>query len=167
MPTLVEIRPALCSNIPMRLTALALFAAAAAFAATPDLSGDWKLNTSKSEFGQFPAPSSLTQKIEHAEPKLKVDTKMSSDMGDVAFTANYTTDGKECTNQGFGGSESKSIVKWDGDALLIETKGTFGDNAYTMKDKWTLSDSGKLLTIQRHYSSSMGELDQKLVMEKQ
>jgi hypothetical protein len=151
----------------MRLAALALLAASAAFAAAPDLSGNWKLNGSKSDFGQFPAPSGLTQKITHAEPKLKVEGKMSSDMGDVEFTANYTTDGKESTNQGFGGSEAKSTARWDGETLLMETKGAFGDNAYTMKDKLSLSEGGKVLTILRHFSSGMGELDQKLVFEKQ
>jgi hypothetical protein len=151
----------------MRFLTIALLAASAAFAATPDLSGSWKLNASKSEFGQFPAPSSMTQKVTHAEPKLTVAMKMSSDMGDLDLTSNYTTDGKECTNQGFGGSEAKSVVKWDGDALLMETKGTFGDNAYTMKDKWTLSEDGKVLTIVRHFSSGMGDLDQKLILEKQ
>ncbi len=151
----------------MRLAALALIAASAAFAATPDLSGNWKLNGSKSDFGQFPAPSSMTQKITHAEPKLTVQTKMSSDMGDIDLTANYTTDGKESTNQGFGGSEAKSTAKWDAETLVVETKGSFGDNAYTMKDRLSLSEDGKVLTILRHFSSGMGDLDQKIVLEKQ
>ena len=151
----------------MRLLTLALLAVSAAFAASPDLSGNWKLNASKSEFGQFPAPSSMTQKVTHAEPKLTVALKMTSDMGDVDLTANYTTDGKECTNTGFGGGETKSTVKWDGEALLMETKGSFGDNAYTMKDKWTISEDGKVLTIVRHFSSGMGDLDQKIILEKQ
>jgi hypothetical protein len=151
----------------MRLLTLTLFAASFAFAATPDLSGTWKLNTAKSSFGDFPAPSSMEQKVTHAEPKLTVAVKQVSEMGDFAFNSNYTTDGTECTNQGFGGSENKSVVKWDGDTLNIDTKGTFGDNSYTMKDKWTLSADGKVLTIARHFSSSMGDLDQKLILEKQ
>ena len=61
-----------------------------------------------------------------------------------------------------GASEAKSTAKWDGEALLaLETKGAMGDNAYTMKDKWTLSHNGKLLTINRHFSSAMGEMDQR------
>jgi hypothetical protein len=36
-----------------------------------------------------------------------------------------------------------------------------------MKDKWTVSADGKVLTIARHFSSQMGELDQKLVLDKQ
>src|SRR5579883_1642632 len=148
----------------MRLIPIALMMASAMCAAAPDMSGTWKLNASKSEFGQFPAPSSMTQKVTHAEPKLTVETKMTSDMGEFSFNANYTTDGKETTNQGFGGSESKSTAKWDGDTLVIDTKGSFGDNSYTMKDKWTISEGGKVLTIQRHFSGGMGEMDQKMVL---
>ena len=151
----------------MRLVTLALIAASASFAAAPDLNGTWKLNAAKSEFGQFPPPSSMTQKVTHAEPKLTVSVKMAGDQGEFEFSSNYTTDGKECTNQGFGGSEAKSVLKWDGETLLIDTKGSFGDNAYTMKDKWVVSEGGKVLTIQRRFSSSMGDVDQKLVMEKQ
>jgi hypothetical protein len=151
----------------MRLVTLALIAASASFAAVPDLTGNWKLNAAKSDFGQFPAPSTMTQKVSHAEPKLTVGVKMASDMGEFEFTLNYTTDGKECVNQGFGGSESKSVLKWDAETLLIDTKGAFGDSPYTMKDKWVLSEGGKVLTVLRRFSSSMGDVDQRLVFDKQ
>jgi hypothetical protein len=141
--------------------------ASAAYSAAPNFEGNWKLDASKSDFGQFPAPSLYTQKITHSEPKLTVDAKIVGEQGELAFTSDYTTDGKECTNQGFGGSEAKSVLKWEGDNLMIETKGAFGDNPYTMKDKWTLSDGGKVLIILRHFSSGMGDMDQKLVFEKQ
>ena len=133
--------------------------------AASNFSGEWKLNTSKSNFGEMPPPQSMTQKIAHNEPKLKVAVKMSGQMGDIEFESNYTTDGKECTNE-FNGNTSKSTAKWSGDALLFEIKGRFGDNDFTMRDKWTLTEGGKTLTFDRHFSSSMGEGDQKLVFDK-
>jgi hypothetical protein len=148
------------------LAAAILLLAVLAGAASPNLSGDWKLNVSKSDLGQMPPPSSMTQKVTHEDPKLKVAVKQSGDMGDMEWEASYTTDGKESVNT-IRDSESKSIVKWDGDALTFDTKGKFGDNDFTMKDKWTLSSDGKLLTIERHFSSSYGEGDQKLIFEKQ
>jgi len=151
----------------MRLVTIALIAASTVFAAAPDLSGTWKLNASKSSFGQFPAPEAMTQKVTHAEPKVKLETTMTTQQGDVNFTSNYTTDGKESTNQGFGGSETKSTAKWDGNTLLVETKGSFGDNTFTMKDKWTVSEGGKVLTIDRTFSSQMGDVSQKMVFDKQ
>jgi len=156
------------------MTTRKLFAilAVLALAAMPALaktnfSGDWKLNVSQSSFGQMPAPNSMTQKITHEDPKLTVAIKQSSDMGDFDIQASYTTDGKECTNPGFGGNPMKSIVKWDGDTLMIETKGQFGDNEFTMSDKWVLSADGKMLTITRTFKSAMGEGQQKMVFDKQ
>ncbi|HYW47362.1 MAG TPA: hypothetical protein VE959_31125 [Bryobacteraceae bacterium] len=134
--------------------------------AKPNFSGEWKLNTSKSEFGQMPAPNSMSSKITHEDPKLKNATKQSGGQGDFEFEANYTTDGKECTNDMFG-NPMKSTLKWDGDTLEIDTKGQFGDNEFTMQDKWTLSADGKTLTMIRTFKSSMGEGQQKLVFDKQ
>jgi hypothetical protein len=149
---------------------LALFAVLAAAAlpalAKPNFSGDWKLNSSKSTFGQMPV-SNMTSKIAHADPKLTNATKMSSDMGDFDMSSTYSTDGKETTNEGFGGSSTTSTAKWDGDTLLIETKGSFGDQQFTMSEKWTLSADGKILTIARTFKSAMGEGEQKLVFDKQ
>jgi hypothetical protein len=151
----------------MRLALVTLIAAIGCFAATPDISGNWKLNPAKSEFGQFPAPGSMTQKVTSADGKITVDMKMAGEQGEFATNSTYTTDSKESTNAGFGGGETKSTAKWDGDALVIDTKGAFGDNAFTMKDKWTVSADGKVLTIARHFSSGMGEMDQKMVFDKQ
>lgn len=143
-----------------------LMLAAVPVLAKANFSGDWKLNVSKSEFGQMPAPSSMTQKVTHEDPKLKVAVKSSSERGDFEYEMSYTTDGKECTNE-IRGNPMKSTVKWDGDVLVIEGKGRFGDTEFTMRGKWTLSADGKTLTMETHYSSSMGELDQKQVLEKQ
>lgn len=150
-----------------RLTVASLILVLAATAyAKPNFTGDWKLNAAKSEFGQFPAPSSMTQKASHEEPSLKVATKMATDGGDFDFESTYSTDGKETSNA-FGPNTMKSVAKWDGDTLAIQTKGQFGDAEVTIQDKWELSADGKTIIIRRHFASSQGELDQKLVLEKQ
>lgn len=146
------------------LTLLAL--AALPMLAAPNLTGTWKMNASKCDFGPMPAPDSLTRTITHAEPNLKLVTKQSGANGDMETTANYTTDGKESSND-MRGSIVKSVVKWDGDTLLVESKGKFGDNDVTITEKWTLSDGGKTLTILRHFATGMGEADIKLVLDKQ
>ena len=147
------------------LTVLALAALPAL--AKPNFSGDWKLNSAKSTFGEMPAPDSMTYKIAHADPKLTTASKQSSQMGDFEMNATYTTDGKECTNQVFQVSTTKSVVKWDGDTLAIDTKGQFGDNEFTMTQKWTLSADGKTLTVLQTFKSAMGEGEQKLIFDKQ
>jgi hypothetical protein len=146
------------------LTILAL--AALPMLAAPNLSGTWKMNASKCDFGPMPAPDSLTRTITHDDPNLKLVTKQSGANGDMETTATYTTDGKESSND-MRGNTVKSIAKWDGDTLVVESKGKFGDNDVTITEKWTLSDGGKTLTILRHFATSMGEVDVKLVMDKQ
>ncbi len=144
------------------LLSLAAFSAHA----KPNFTGDWKLNITKSDFGQFPAPSSMSQKASHEDPSLKVATKMAMDNGDFDFESTYSTDGKETTNT-FGPNAMKSVAKWEGDILSIQTKGQFGDNELTILDKWEVSADGKTLTMHRQFTSSQGELVQKLVLEKQ
>jgi hypothetical protein len=150
------------------LILLAILALAALPAlAKPNFTGDWKLNTSKSNFGQMPAPDSMSYKITHADPKLSTVTRQSGQMGEFEMQASYTTDGKESTNKGFGEATMKSVAKWDGDVLSIETKGQFGDNEFTMTQKVSLSEDGKTMNIVQVFRSSMGEGEQKLVFDKQ
>jgi len=97
---------------------------------------------------------------------LKSATKMSTDNGDMEMASTYSTDGKETKNS-FGPNEMKSVAKWAGEVLEIETKGSFGDAEVTISDAWALSADGKVLTVKRKFKSSMGEMEQKMVLEKQ
>src|SRR5579862_3139667 len=127
--------------------------------AKPNFSGIWKVNVAKSDFGALPAPDSRTDQITHQDPDLKVHVSQSGQMGDITYDAIYTTDGKEASNT-INGNVFKSTIKWDGDNLAVDTKGSFNGNEFTAKDRWTLSEGGKTMTVQRHLASSMGETDQ-------
>lgn len=148
----------------------ALFIAAlfniAAFAQKPNFSGSWKLNVAKSDFGPLPAPESRTDVIEHSDPNLKDAVVAQSAQGKQEFTANYSTDGKEVSNK-LGPREVKSTATWEGNNLVMNSKTSFNDNEITVKSTWTLSEDGKTLTQNVHFTSPMGEADQKLVYEKQ
>jgi hypothetical protein len=135
--------------------------------AKTDFSGTWKLNSGKSDFGQMPAPDSITQKITHADPSLKANVASTGGMqGDMTYELSYTTDGKECVNH-IGEGELKSTLKWDGDDLVVDSKGAFGGTEFTAKARWNLSSDGKTLTVTQHFSSAMGEGDVKEVFDKQ
>ena len=148
------------------LAGLLLLAASASAQAKPNFSGDWKLNAAKSNFGQIPAPSSLTQKITHADPSLKVQTAQSGDFGDFNSDFSFTTDGKECQNAMGDLFKMTSTVKWDGDILMFDSKMDFQGNPMTSNDKWTLSPDGRRLIIARHFNGPMGEGDAMFVMDK-
>jgi hypothetical protein len=134
--------------------------------AKSDLNGTWKLNTAKSDFGPLPPPDSRTEKIAHEDPSLKVNIAQTGGTGDMTYDVVYSTDGKESVNH-VGDNEFKSTMKWDGDDLAVDTKGSFGGTDFTSKDRWAVSSDGKTLTIVRHISSAMGEADMKEVYEKQ
>ncbi|MGD0365159.1 MAG: hypothetical protein ABSC93_30115 [Bryobacteraceae bacterium] len=153
----------------LKISTLALIALAFGLVqaqAKSDYSGTWKANTTKSDFGPLPPPDTMVEKIAHEDPSLKINVAQTGGSGDATYDMIYTTDGKECVNHP-GGNEFKTILKWDGDDLTAETKGSYEGTDFTAKDRWTLADGGKTLTVTRHISTSMGEFDQKLVLEKQ
>jgi hypothetical protein len=153
----------------MRVFTLALLAVAVGLVqvqAKSDFSGTWKANMNKSDFGPMPAPDRIIEKIVHQDPSLKVNLAQTGGQGDMTYDMVYTTDGKECVNK-VGDNEFKTTLKWDADDLVADTKGSFDGTDFTAKDRWTLSDGGKTLTVTRHISTAMGEFDMKLLFEKQ
>jgi len=140
--------------------------AVALAAAPPNLSGAWKANLSKSDFGEMPAPSSLVSKIDHKDPSLKISTTFSGDQGEMTFERNLQTDGSETANQ-MGPFTTKSKARWEGSVLLIDSKGSTENGDLTIKEKWTLSEDGKTLTTVSNWSSPQGEMTHKVTYEKQ
>ena len=145
-----------------------LLLAFAAFAddAKPNLSGTWKLNAAKSDFGPMPSPDSRTDTIDHKDPVVKESVSMSSGQGDLQWDLTYTTDGKDSKNT-IMGSEMTSNAHWEGRTLVVDSKANFGGNDMTIHGTMVLSDDGKTLTRQAHIAGPMGEGDQKLVFDKQ
>jgi len=130
--------------------------------AVPDLSGEWKLNLSKSDYGKFPAPLGETRRIAHNEPKLMLSTTQQGTQSNVVSNLTYTTDGKESVNK-----QSKGVAQWIGDKLMIESTREVGSATLKQKEIWTLSADGKSLTVDSHVSLPNGEFDVKQVFEKQ
>ena len=147
------------------IAVLALSAGTLAGQAKPNFSGEWTMVPAKSDYGMMPAPTNAVQKITHADPALTVVNTQTSDQGSFTIESTYTTDGKECVNKGRMG-DVKSTLKWDGGALVIESKADFQGNPVTITNKWTLSEGGKILTVNTHFASSMGEGDARIVYEK-
>jgi hypothetical protein len=132
----------------------------------PDFSGTWKLNVAKSDFGPLPGPDSRTDVITHKDPSMTDEVVAEGAQGKQQYTAKYTTDGKEVTNQ-IGPYDVKSTLKWDGSNLVISAKFKISDADVTAQSTWSLSADGKTITINAHFVSAMGEADQKIVLEKQ
>jgi hypothetical protein len=67
--------------------------------AGPNFNCEWKMNSSKCDFGQMPAHSSIVQKIRHEDPNLNIVITWSGVQGEMTNTFVYTTEGKECENK--------------------------------------------------------------------
>ncbi|MCM3872718.1 MAG: hypothetical protein ND895_18710 [Pyrinomonadaceae bacterium] len=132
----------------------------------PDFSGTWKLNVAKSDYGQLPGPDSRTDVITHKDPSLSNSVTAEGAQGKQAYTVSYTTDGKEVVNN-IGPREVKSTLKWVGSDLKVSSKFDYNGAPVTSEATWSLSADGKTLTINVHFTSAMGEADQKIIFEKQ
>lgn len=131
----------------------------------PNFSGTWKLDIAKSDFGILPPDNSRTYVIDHSDPVLKIAVSADTAQGKQDFTLSFTTDGKEVTNNA-GGLELKSILTWESSTLVDNTKLKYQDQDVAIKEIWLLSDDGKTLTQNAHYTSTMGEMDTKFVYVK-
>ena len=146
------------------LIACLLFASPAAAAEQPNFSGDWKMNAAKSTFGPLPAPTSITRKITHAEPSLTIVEDQTSDMGVQNTTRKYTTDGKEMTFESQGAHVTSSAV-WDGSVLVVVS--TVAEIGVQFTDRMSLSEDGKTLISSVRITSAQGDLDLKVVFDRQ
>ncbi|HYL35577.1 MAG TPA: hypothetical protein VEV17_06675 [Bryobacteraceae bacterium] len=133
----------------------------------PNYSGTWKLNVEKSDFGPLPPSNSRTDVIVHNDPNLKQQTTDDGAQGKQEYTLNMTTDGKEATNN-TGDVEVKNTASWEGANLVVGTKLSVQGTDIAVKSTWLLSPDGKTLTQNAHIAAgALGELDQKMVFEKQ
>ena len=140
-----------------------------------DFSGEWKLNQSKSEMGQFATIVPLKVKAEQKADALSITKTSTSFDGSGEITASETLgfDGKEVeTTVVPGNSKRKASAKWsaDGQTLTISYTLQLDFNGETTevkgKEIWTLSDEGKTLTTTNSSNSSFGENTYKGVYQK-
>ncbi len=132
----------------------------------PNLSGVWKLDTAKSDFGPLPGPESETQTVDHKEPAIKVSVASEGPQGKQNFDLNLTTDGKECVNHA-GPIEIKSTAGWEAGNLVVNSKLNVQDQEIGLKQVYVVAPDGKAMTVNVHLTSAMGEADQKMIYQKQ
>ena len=124
--------------------------------AKPDFSGSWVLDKEKSDFGGTPAPESMTEIIEHREPKIVITTTTRQSSGENRRVVRLTTDGTENANE-FAGHQVKTTTHWDGDKLVTVVEDQAGMHFTETRE---LSANRKIQTIILY--SGVGQ--QKLVM---
>ena len=138
----------------------------------PDFSGEWNLNTSESELGEFNRAASKI-KITQDENSLTIERTGTRRNGEVfTYTEKITLDGKESVNTVFGDRQRKAVAEWseDGLSLIISSTMNFERDGETREVKsqetWILTDNGKSIVIDSSSTTPRGERKQKLVYNK-
>jgi hypothetical protein len=163
----------------LRKAALALLAltilASASFAQNhPNFSGTWKLNLSKSNPGDY-GPSARTDVITQDGSKFADKVDSTAQMGQSNYTLTFTADGSKVTiapnspQATLGELTLKDLTaSWDGDSLVLSESLSYqGQVDIAAKYTYSLSADGKTLTMKDHASTSMGDFDTTLVLDKQ
>lgn len=155
-------RSTFCSSSCILLL-LTLASSSSLLAAKPNFSGEWKVDAAKSDFGDMPAPSSLSMEVDHADPKLVLkEFQSGGPMGEMKAELTFTTVGAETKNK-VKGADLSSTAQWAGNALKLTTKMAGG---VTVVETWKLSGGGRSLDILREITSAQGSSTMKLAFTK-
>ena len=156
------------SALLLTLLAVAPAVARAQAAAHPDYSGTYVLDPAQSE-GQM-VPQKMTLKITQTPAGLTVDRTQTTQMGESTSQMKYTLDGaasKNTLNMGGNAVDVSTVVTWEGASAVLTSAMKFGDNDAQSVEKWSLTDGGKKLNIERKVSAGGQEFANKLVLVKQ
>jgi hypothetical protein len=136
-------------------------------------SGEWKLDASKSELGEFSSRVPLSIKASQKDDAITVTKTTPGFNGGepMTTTVTLTYDGKVVESEGFGGAKRKSTAKWsdDGKTLTISSNMVLERDGQSFEIKstenWTLTKDG-WLSIVTNSSTPRGEMTIKAVYTK-
>jgi len=127
----------------------------------PNLTGTWKMNSSKSKFVNN-GPSGITIKFDQKDSSFTESLTITEDNGEHKADLKYTADGKETTNQ-IDDHPVQTTAKWEGETLVIEIK----SEQNLIVRKITISSDGKTMTMAVHRTKGENVFDETVVLEKQ
>ncbi len=142
-----------------------ILVAGSCLAARPDFSGEWKLNLEKSNFAQSPPPEKWTRRVVHREPRFHLLTLQTRNGVEQKSDVQLTTDGAETTME-LAGQHATGSIRWEGDALVLQTKRGSPRGDIHQKETWTMSADGKTLTCVGRIYGDFGEMEVRFVFEK-
>lgn len=138
-----------------------------------NFTGEWKLDETKSELGEWGGRTARSIKAEQKDSSITVSkTSPGFNGGDpVTTTITLTYDGKIVESEGFGGSKRKSTATWsaDGKTLTVITTTNFERDGQSFEFKateiWTLTADG-LLSVATNSTSPRGDVSTKAMYKK-
>ena len=153
--------------VPMLFVLATVAAGPVAAQAHPDFSGKWVLDPSKSEGPTVPPSSELN--VTQTEKSLTVARNSPGPTGPMTSTLVFQLDGTASKNTVGGNGmtvDLNSTTSWDGSALVINTTAPQMQGGFKQTERWSLDDSGKLLTVKGDIAVSGQTASVKLVFLK-
>jgi len=150
--------------------AAGLFLPAAARAqGKPDFSGTWTMDAAKSD----PAPQGRggggggggAQTVKQTATELSVMTEGRGGQQTMTYKLDGSTSMNKVMGRG-GEQEVKSVAKWDGSSLVIETTRDFQGMSITSKEVRRLDNGGKEMIVETTTQTPNGEQKRKVVYTK-
>jgi hypothetical protein len=143
---------------------------AAAKPAVPTVfAGAWKLNKAKSNFGALPEeyqPASINRIVEHDAKLVHIKSTQVGAQGEVKADMKVKLDGSESVNMLMGG-EAKSIGKWDGPSVVVNTKQEIQGMALEITEKWVKVDDKTMNIETKIAGTPIGDILMTYVFEKE
>jgi len=103
-----------------------------------------------------PAPRSVSARIEHAEPNLKAEMRITRMDGTVSrLTFRAVTTGREVSNE-LQGATMRSQARWVGEELEIESWMTVAGREAHFRDYWSLR--GPMLVMEHRNDDLAGQI---------
>lgn len=130
--------------------------------AVQDHDGTWKLNSGKSDTGEYQPPQ-MTMKV--TSRGAEFDVLQTTESGDLLLK--FRSDGKEAVNQLPGGAVMRSTHRVEDDAMIGEYRITAPEGPIKQFDRITYTTDGKTMTMDREIKTSQGAFKMKLVFDRQ
>jgi hypothetical protein len=141
--------------LPIFLAVLLTAPARAQRIATPDFSGTWKLNLTKSKLGKTSSANSESIVVTCSGQSIQIHYPMTNGVG---YTRTFLIDGKEhpqgSMDTGSVHIQGYSKAEWKGSTLVIQIRSHLDDPEHPTiiepdvhaSERWSLSSDGRILT---------------------
>jgi hypothetical protein len=129
---------------------------------TPDLSGRWVMDASRSSYGGMALPKSYVETIESKDASVSISTSTEDQRGPQQYMTKLTTDGRDNLNT-INGNEFHSKSHWEGGKLITVVT---GDRGLTLTEVRSLSSDGKTQTVETYMGQAGATPQMKRVMQK-
>ncbi len=154
----------MCSILEYVIVLLAAATGLVPAGADPDFSGSWNLQPDRSAISSLPRAPARVMNIEQQGEGYRCSLEIREHDPPALWHA--STNGKDSRDP-FEDGTTNTRAKWEGAALLINTIVNGRSRSYTRMDRWKLSRDRKTLMVQRNVVDLNGEVESRLVYERQ